>query len=60
MSNTIFYREQKTICGKNYETAGYMEIDLYQITPAQHRMSIRGKKKEATSLAQQTYTETMA
>ena len=60
MSNTIFYREQKTICGKNYETAGYMEIDLYQITPAQHRMSIRGKKKEATSLAQQTYNDKRA
>jgi len=60
LSNTIFYREQKTICGKNYETAGYMEIDLYQITPAQHRMSIRGKKKEATSLAQQTYNDKRA
>lgn len=60
MSKTVFYREQKHICGKDYDTAGYMEVDLYPVTPAQHKMSARGKKKEATSLAQQVYNDKKA
>ena len=25
---SLYYREQKHICGKDYATAGYMEVDL--------------------------------
>lgn len=60
MSKRIFYREQRHICGESIDTAGYMEVDLYQVTPAQHKQSKRAKKKEATRLAQQTYNEKRA
>ena len=60
MSRSVYYREQKTICGESIEDAGYMEVDLYPVTPAQHRQSIRAKKKQATSLAQQAYNDKMA
>lgn len=57
---SIYYREQKHICGKDYDTAPYMEVDLYPVTPAQHRASRRDKRKEATSLAMQTYNDNRA
>ena len=60
MGKSVFYREQKHICGKDYNTAGYMEVDLYPVTPEQHRAGSRAKKKEATSLAQQTYNDRRA
>jgi hypothetical protein len=60
MGRSAFFREQKHICGKSYETARYMEVDLYQVTPAQHKAGTRGKKKEASSLAQQTYNDKRA
>lgn len=60
MRRPVFYREQKHICGKSYETARYMEVDLYQVTPSQHKASRRAKKKEASSLAQQKYNEIRA
>ena len=44
---SLYYREQKHICGKDYATAGYMEVDLYPVTPKQHKASRRAKKKEA-------------
>lgn len=51
----LFYREQKHICGKDYDTAAYMEVDLYPVSAKKHKASRRAKKKEASSLAQQTY-----
>ena len=38
---SLYYREQKHICGKDYATAGYMEVDLYPVTPKQHKASRR-------------------
>ena len=57
---SVYYREQKHICGKDYATAPYMEVDLYAVTPAQHKASTRAKKKQASSLAQQTYNDKRA
>lgn len=51
---SIYYREQKHICGKSYATAPYMEVDLYPVTPKQHKAGRRAKRKEASTLAQQT------
>jgi hypothetical protein len=55
-----YIREQKHICGDSYDTAGYMEVDIYPVTDQQHRGSRAARKKEATSLAQQTYNESRA
>ena len=57
---TIYWREQKHICGKDYDTAPYMEVDLYAVSPKKHRASTRAKKKEASSLAQQRYNDSRA
>lgn len=57
---SIYYREQKHICGKDYATAPYMEVDLYPVTRRQHKASRRAKKKEASTLAMQTYNENRA
>lgn len=57
---SIYYREQKHICGKNYDTAPYMEVDLYPVTPKQHKASRRAKRKEASTLAQQAYNDNRA
>ena len=43
----VYYREQKHICGRDYETAPYMEVDLYPVTYRQHKASRRAKRKEA-------------
>ena len=32
----LFYREQKHICGKDYDTAAYMEVDLYPVSAKKH------------------------
>lgn len=50
-----YVREQKHICGK-----AYMEVDVFEITQAQHRASSRKKRQLATSLAQQKYNDKMA
>ena len=60
MSATTYYREQKHICGKSYDSAAYMEVDLYPVTPTQHKASRAAKRKEATSLAMQTYNDNRA
>ena len=56
----LYYREQKHICGKDYDTAPYMEVDLYPVSAKKHKASRRAKKKEASSLAQQTYNDNRA
>ena len=56
----LHYREQKHICGKDYDTAPYMEVDLYPVTLQQHRASRRAKRKEATTLAMQEYNNKRA
>lgn len=56
----IYYREQKHICGKDYGSAPYMEVDLYAVSEKKHRASRRGKRKEATSLAMETYNDNRA
>lgn len=56
----VYYREQKHICGKSYETAPYMEVDLYQVSAREHRESRRAKRKKATTLAQQCYNDKQA
>lgn len=55
-----YFREQKHICGRDYDTARYMEVDIYPVTEAQHRSNSRAKKSEATSLAQQLYNDKRA
>lgn len=57
---TFYFREQKHICGKNYDTASYMEVDIYPVTLSQHRSNSRAKKSEATCLAQQVYNDKRA
>ena len=47
-----YVREQKTICGKEY-----MEVDLLNVSPAEHRASVRKKKELASSLAMQRCNE---
>ena len=56
----MYIREQKHICGKSYDTAAYMEVDLYPVSGRKHRASGRAKKREATSLAQQMYNDKRA
>ncbi len=56
----VYYREQKHICGRDYDTAPYMEVDLYPVTYRQHKASQRAKRKDASSLAQQKYNENNA
>lgn len=56
----MLVREQRHICGKTEQQAGYMEVDLYEITAQQHKASRRAKRQEATSLAMQTYNENRA
>lgn len=41
-------------------TAPYMEVDLYPVTPKQHKAGRRAKRKEASTLAQQTYNDNRA
>lgn len=60
MGSRIYYREQKHICGDSYDTAPYMEVDLYPVTSTQHAASRRRKQREATSLAQQAYNDKRA
>lgn len=43
-----YIREQKTICGKNYA-----EVDFCWISEKEHRAGTRGRKRFASSLAQQ-------
>lgn len=57
---SVYYREQKHICGRDYDSAPYMEVDLYAVTAKQHKAGARAKKKEASSLAQQTYNDNNA
>lgn len=56
----VYYREQKHICGKSYDTAPYMEVDLYPVSPAKHKASRAAKRKEATTMAMQTYNDKRA
>ena len=56
----MYIREQKHICGKNYDTAPYMEVDLYPVSDRKHKASRQAKRKEATSLAMQTYNDKRA
>lgn len=54
----VYYREQKHICGRDYETAPYMEVDLYPVTLRQHKASGRAKKKKLLPLPSRTTTIT--
>ena len=56
----IYFREQKHICGRDYDSAQYMEVDLYAVSGKKHRASRRAKRKEATSLAMETYNDNRA
>ena len=57
---TVYWREQRHICGESYDRAAYMEVDLYPVTPAEHRASSRAKRRAATCLAMQRYNERRA
>lgn len=57
---SLYYREQLHICGKSYDTAPYMEVDLYPVSVRKHKAGRRAKQREATSLAMQTYNENRA
>lgn len=60
MAKNFYVREQKHICGADAQTAPYMEVDLFEITPAQHRANRRAKREMATSLVKQKYNEEMS
>ena len=47
---TTYYREQRHICGKDYDSAGYMEVDLYSVTKRQHQASRERKEKKQPAL----------
>lgn len=55
-----YYREQKTICGESYDTASYLEVDIYPVSAKAHKKSSRAKKKDATKLSQQSYNDRRA
>lgn len=55
-----YIREQKHICGKSYEEARYMEVDLFETTAKEHTASTRRKRELATSLAMQSYNNARA
>ena len=55
-----YIREQKHICGDSYDSAGYMEVDLYPVSDKQHKASVKVKAREASSIAQQNYNEKRA
>lgn len=55
-----YIREQRHICGASYETAPYLEVDIYPVTIAQHKASRRAKRKAASSLAMQRYNDERA
>lgn len=57
---SFYIREQLHICGKDFQTAPYMEVDIYPVTQKQHKATARAKKKEASRLAQQTYNDNQA
>ena len=57
MAGKIYVREQKHICGDDYASAPYMEVDVFEITAAQHRANARAKKELATSLVKDKYNE---
>lgn len=54
---SVYYREQMHICGKDYDTASYMEVDLYPVSARKHKAGARAKRKEASRMAMQTYNE---
>lgn len=60
MRQRYYIREQKHICGKSYDAADYMEVDIYPVSCKQHTASVRSKRREATSLAQQKYNDNRA
>lgn len=47
-----YIREQRHLCGKKYQ-----EVDIYHVTPEQHRASRRAKKLAASRPAQQNLNE---
>ena len=57
MAGKLYVREQKHICGDDYASAPYMEVDVFEITAAQHKASVRAKKELATSLVKDKYNE---
>ena len=57
MAGKLYVREQKHICGDDYASAPYMEVDVFEITAAQHRANARAKKELATSLVKDKYNE---
>jgi len=50
-----YIREQRHLCGPDY-----MEADLYEIAPTEHKACRRKKREQATSLAQMAYNNMQA
>lgn len=55
MTGSFRVREQKFICGMNYDTAPSMQVDFFEVTEQQHKASTRKKKELATSIAKEAY-----
>ena len=55
MTGGFRVREQKFICGMNYDTAPSMQVDFFEVTEQQHKASTRKKKELATSIAKEAY-----
>lgn len=51
----MLVREQKHICGKSYSTAPYLEVDIFEVTEAQHKASTRAKRALATDLVKEKW-----
>ena len=55
MACSFRVREQKFICGKDYDTAPAMQADFFWVSEAEHKASTRKKKELATSIAKEAY-----
>lgn len=55
MGGGFYVREQKYICGKNYDTAPTMQAEFFEVSEKEHKASTRRKKELATSLAKEAY-----
>ena len=45
MAGKLYVREQKHICGDDYASAPYMEVDVFEITAAQHKARVYLKSR---------------
>ena len=47
----LFYRAQPVICGKDLQSAGYFDLDIYPVSEREHRVRPRARRRLTTSAA---------